>query len=78
MDAFNDCDHEKVCDLFAPNLAAMYRGVPDRAFAQLWAHLRQVLSEPDRRYRYSLEVGVILWPRPTSRRRSCSGPWICP
>ena len=37
---FNAKDPAGVCDLFAPDLAAVYRGVPDRDFAQLCDHLR--------------------------------------
>lgn len=60
MEVFNARDQERVCDLFAPDLAAIYRGVPDRDFAQLCAHLRQVVVEPERRYRYAPEVKAIL------------------
>ena len=43
-EAFNAGDGERVCDLFAPDLIAVYQGVPNRGFAELCAHLRGVLA----------------------------------
>ena len=60
MEAFNARDSEQVCDLFAPDLAAAYRGVPDRDFAQHCDRVRQTLADPKRRYRHALEIKAIL------------------
>ena len=48
MEAFNARDLGRACDLFALDLAAVYRGVPDRDFTQQCDHLRQTLTDPKR------------------------------
>lgn len=58
--AFNAGDGERVCDLFAPDLIAVYQGVPERGFAVMCAHLRSVLADRTRRYSYGLDVKEIL------------------
>ena len=58
--AFNARDLGRVCDLFAPDLVAIYRDLPDRRFDQLCAHLRSVLGESARRFRYSLDLKEVV------------------
>jgi uncharacterized protein (TIGR02246 family) len=59
-DAFNASNGERVCELFAPDLVAVYQGVTDRGFSELCAHLHSVLADADRRYSYTLDVKEIL------------------
>ena len=60
MEAFNARDLGRVCDLFAPDLVAIYRDLPDRRFDQLCAHPRSVLGESARRFRYSLDLKEVV------------------
>ena len=59
-EAFNAGDAEQVCDLFAPDLISSFRGAPERGFAELCGQLRRSLADPDRTYRYSLDLKEIL------------------
>jgi uncharacterized protein (TIGR02246 family) len=58
--AFNDRDEHRVCDLFAPDLIANYQGQPERDYASLCQLLRMSVQDPEKRYRYTLDIKEIL------------------
>jgi steroid delta-isomerase len=58
--AFNARDEDRVCALFAPDLAANYQGEPGRDFSSLCEMLRTALQDPDTTYRYSVEIKEIV------------------
>lgn len=57
---FNAGRSQAVCDLFAPNLIANYRGQPEKNFDALCSGLRQTLTTGQRDYRYALELNEII------------------
>lgn len=59
-EAFNAGEAEAVCDLFAPDLIATYRGQPERGYAALCDLLQSSLQDAGRAYRYELELQEII------------------
>ncbi|MDJ0513266.1 MAG: SgcJ/EcaC family oxidoreductase [Methyloceanibacter sp.] len=59
-DAFNADQVEAVCDLFAPNLIANYRGQPEKNFDTLCSGLQRALTTSQRDHRYALELNEIM------------------
>jgi steroid delta-isomerase len=59
-EAFNSRDAEGVCALFAPDLRSSYRGGPDRNHDEICAQLRQILTDPDRRFRYEADIKEVM------------------
>lgn len=57
---FNTGRVEAVCDLFAPDLIANYRGQPEKSFDALCSGLQQSLTTGERNYRYALELNEIM------------------
>lgn len=57
---FNAGRVDKLCDLFAPDLIANYRGQPEKSFDSLCASLQRDLSAGPRQYRYALELNEIM------------------
>ncbi len=57
---FNAGRVDKLCDLFAPDLIANYRGQPEKTFDSLCASLQRDLSAGPRDYRYALELNEIM------------------
>ena len=57
---FNAGRVETVCDLFAPDLIANYRGQPEMGFDTLCSALRRALTAGPRDYRYTLELNEIM------------------
>lgn len=57
---FNAGRSDRVCDLFAPDLRANYRGVPEKDFDTLCEGLREALADDGRAFRYRLELDEIL------------------
>lgn len=60
MTEFNASDSRKVCDLFAPDLIADYQGQPERDYRSLCKLLHGSLSDPERKFHYSLDIKEIL------------------
>jgi ketosteroid isomerase-like protein len=58
--AFNARDVDRVCDLFAPDLAANYQDEPERDYSSLCEMLRGAVRDPYVTYRYSVEINEIL------------------
>jgi ketosteroid isomerase-like protein len=58
--AFNNRDEYHICDLFAPDVIANYQGQPERDYASLCQLLRSSMRDPDRKYRYGLEINEIM------------------
>jgi steroid delta-isomerase len=59
-DDFNAGRAERVCDLFARDLVARYRGTPERGYAKQCELLASALSDRTRRYRNALDIREIL------------------
>lgn len=57
---FNERRSDRVCDLFAPDLRSNYRGQPENDFGRLCEGLHAALTDPERRYRYRLELEEVL------------------
>jgi ketosteroid isomerase-like protein len=57
---FNARDEARLCDLFAPDLIANYQGQPERNYDSLCQLLLASVRDPERTYRYSLDVNEIL------------------
>jgi steroid delta-isomerase len=57
---FNAGKADKVCDLFAADLIAQYRGQPERDYTALCSLLRQSLADRTRTFTYSLAIDEIL------------------
>ena len=60
MADFNAGKADKVCDLFAPDLVAQYRGQPERGYYALCGLLRRSLEDRDKRYSYDLAIKEIM------------------
>jgi steroid delta-isomerase len=60
MADFNARRIDKVCDLFAPDLIAQFRGQPETSYTALCNQLTHSLSDPTRTYSYSLAINEIL------------------
>jgi uncharacterized protein (TIGR02246 family) len=60
MADFNAGRAEKVCDLFARDLVAQYRGQPERDWDALCDLLRRSLADRDKSYSYALAIREIL------------------
>lgn len=59
-DDFNAGRADKVCDLFAKDLRAEFRGQPERRYDALCALLRRSLEDRKRSYSYALAIKEIL------------------
>lgn len=57
---FNDGRDDKVCDLFARDLRADFRGQPERGYDALCELLHGSLADQERAYSYGLEIRDIL------------------
>ena len=57
---FNARRVDKVCDLFAPDLVAQFRGQPETGHAALCDQLKRSLTDPDKSFHYSLAIKEIL------------------
>jgi len=57
---FNARRADKVCDLFAPDLVAQFRGQPETSYAGLCDQLTRSLTDRDKSYHYSLAIKEIL------------------
>jgi steroid delta-isomerase len=57
---FNAGRADRVCDLFAKDLVAQYRGVPERGYARQCDLLTTALADPKRRYHNALAIREIL------------------
>jgi len=55
-DQFNARDSRDACDLFAPDLVAVFRGQPVRNLSQVCGLLRRSLDDRSRRYHYDLDI----------------------
>jgi ketosteroid isomerase-like protein len=60
MADFNAGRAEKVCDLFARDLVAQYRGQPERDWDALCDLLKRSLADRDKSYSYALAIREIL------------------
>ena len=60
MADFNAGRAEKVCDLFARDLVAQYRGQPERGYDALCDLLKRSLADRDKSYSYALAIREIL------------------
>src|SRR5262245_390632 len=60
MADFNAGRAEKVCDLFAPDLVAQYRGQPERGWDALCDLLKRSLADRGKTYSYALAIHEIL------------------
>ena len=58
--AFNARDEEHVCDLFATDLVANYKGEPERDYASLCETLRRALRDRDTNYAYSVRISEVM------------------
>ncbi len=57
---FNSRDADRVCDLFARDLVAAYQGQPERNYDAICDLLSSSLRDPDKSYRYRLDLKEIL------------------
>ncbi|MFC3227626.1 YybH family protein [Marinibaculum pumilum] len=57
---FNAGRADRVCDLFAPDLRANYRGQPEKRFGTLCPALKDALADERLAYRYELDLHEIL------------------
>jgi uncharacterized protein (TIGR02246 family) len=57
---FNARRADKVCDLFAKDLVAHYRGTPERGYDRQCELLTTALTDPRRRYHNALAIREIL------------------
>src|SRR5262245_3226924 len=60
MADFNAGRADKVCDLFARDLVAQYRGQPERNYDALCDLLRRSLADRNKSYSYALAIKEIL------------------
>jgi steroid delta-isomerase len=59
-DDFNAGRADRVCDLFARELRADFRGIPERGYDAQCDLLRRSLADPVRAYSYALAIREIL------------------
>lgn len=59
MDDFNARRADKVCDLFAPDLIADYRGLPERGYDRQCDILKGSLADRSRSFSYALTIKEI-------------------
>lgn len=59
-EAFNARDATKVCDIFAPDLVATFRGARERGREDICANLVAVIKDRTRTVRYAPEIKEIL------------------
>jgi ketosteroid isomerase-like protein len=59
-DDFNARRADRVCDLFAKDLVARYRGTPERGHARQCDLLTTALTDPKRSFHNALEISEIL------------------
>jgi len=59
-DDFNAGEVERLCDLFAPDLVATYRGQPDRGYAAFCRQLETAVADPALDLRYDLQIEEII------------------
>ena len=57
---FNAGRADRLCDLFAPDLIANYRGQPEKSFDSLCTALQEDLTTGPRDFRYDLELNEIM------------------
>jgi len=57
---FNAGRQERICDLFATELRYDYGAFPERGHRAICDLLHRSLDDPERRYRYDLEIKEIL------------------
>ena len=61
-DDFNAGRADKVCDLFARDLRADFRGQPERGYDALCGLLKRSLADPARAYAYALAIKeIVVW-----------------
>jgi steroid delta-isomerase len=60
MADFNAGRADKVCDLFARDLVAQYRGQPERGYDALCDLLRRSLADRGKTYNYALAIKEVL------------------
>jgi ketosteroid isomerase-like protein len=58
--AFNQRDSDRVCELFAPDIVANYRGQPERDYSSLCDLLHATLQDEQKTYHYLLKINEIL------------------
>src|SRR5688572_8508517 len=57
---FNAGQADKVCGLFAPDLRADFRGLPERGHDEQCRLLQRALADPTRRYANAFEIKEII------------------
>jgi len=57
---FNAGRVDRLCDLFAPDLIANYRGQPEKSFDSLCTALREDITNGPRAFHYALELNEIM------------------
>ena len=57
---FNERRSGTVCDLFARDLIAQYRGLPERGYDVQCAILQRSLADAQKTYRYALDIKEII------------------
>jgi steroid delta-isomerase len=57
---FNAGRADKVCDLFAPDLRAEFRGAPERGYDEQCRLLQRALADRTRRYANAFEIKEII------------------
>ena len=57
---FNAGRVDRLCDLFAPDLIANYRGQPEKSFDSLCTALREDITSGPRSFHYALELNEIM------------------
>jgi ketosteroid isomerase-like protein len=60
MEDFNAGNVDGSCRLFSPDLHYDYRGSPERDYKDMCDGLRRALTDPTKRYAYSLAVKEVL------------------
>jgi steroid delta-isomerase len=59
-DDFNARKADKICDLFAEEVIADVRGVPERTFDDVCGVLRNALADEAKRFTYSVDIRDII------------------
>jgi steroid delta-isomerase len=60
MADFNVGRHDRVCDLFSPELRYDYRGFPERGYRELCELLHRSLSKQEKKFAYAVDIREIL------------------